>query len=161
MAGQPPEEGCRAAEPRDVARVATLMAQSIDQMRGQRGGEVLVRQRARTAPLEDEVTRLLDDTDRQVMVGTLDDAVIGFAVGRVERFRDGGLLGVIDDLYTDPGARELGVGEAMIDALIEWFTGRGCFGVDSIALPGDRATKNFFETAGLVARAIVVHRTLG
>ena len=35
---------------------------------------------------------------------------------------------------------------------------QGCFGVDSLALPGDRHTKNFFESFGLVARAIVVHR---
>jgi hypothetical protein len=32
--------------------------------------------------------------------------------------------------------------------------------VDSLALPGDRHTKNFFEAFGLVARAIVVHKTL-
>ena len=32
--------------------------------------------------------------------------------------------------------------------------------MDSLALPGDRATKNFFETHGLVARAITVHRRL-
>jgi hypothetical protein len=29
-----------------------------------------------------------------------------------------------------------------------------------MALPGNRATKNFFETFGRTARAIVVHRTL-
>ena len=38
--------------------------------------------------------------------------------------------------------------------------GQGCFGVDSLALPGDRHTKNFFESFGLVARAIIVHRSL-
>jgi hypothetical protein len=32
--------------------------------------------------------------------------------------------------------------------------------MDSLALPGDRATKNFFESFGLKARAIVVHRSL-
>ena len=37
---------------------------------------------------------------------------------------------------------------------------QGCFGVDSLALPGDRHTKNFFESFGLVARAIIVHRSL-
>ena len=66
----------------------------------------------------------------------------------------------VSDLYTDPGARELGIGEAMMDELIGWCRQRGCFGVDSLALPGDRHTKNFFESFGLVARAIVVHRPL-
>ena len=36
----------------------------------------------------------------------------------------------------------------------------GAVGIDSLALPGDRETKNFFETFGLKARAIVVHRSL-
>jgi hypothetical protein len=33
-------------------------------------------------------------------------------------------------------------------------------GIDAVALPGMRETKNFFEAAGLVARAIVVHKAL-
>ena len=39
-------------------------------------------------------------------------------------------------------------------------TAAGAIGVDALALPGDRATKNFFETFGLKARAIVVHLSL-
>ena len=54
------------------------------------------------------------------------------------------------------GAEDL----AMMEALVAWCRAQGCFGVDSIALPGDRHTKNFFESFGLVARAIVVHRSL-
>ena len=73
---------------------------------------------------------------------------------------DGGRLGVVTDLYTEPGRRELGIGEVMMEALVDWCREQGCFGVDSLALPGDRHTKNFFESFGLVARAIVVHRSL-
>ena len=47
-----------------------------------------------------------------------------------------------------------------MDAVLAWAGEQGCVGVDALALPGDRATKNFFETFGLVARAIVVHRDL-
>jgi GNAT superfamily N-acetyltransferase len=67
---------------------------------------------------------------------------------------------VVDDLYTEPGCRELGLGELTMEALVDWCRGQGCFGVDSLALPGDRHTKNFFESFGLVARAIIVHRSL-
>ncbi|MEZ5207350.1 MAG: hypothetical protein R2690_10330 [Acidimicrobiales bacterium] len=35
----------------------------------------------------------------------------------------------------------------------------GAVTVSTPSLPGDRSTKNFFESFGLVARAIVVHRT--
>jgi len=48
----------------------------------------------------------------------------------------------------------------LLDYVIEWATERHCVGVDSLVLPGNRETKNFFESFGLVARAIVVHRAL-
>ena len=54
----------------------------------------------------------------------------------------------------------MGIGEAMMDELVAWCAAAGCTGVDSLALPGDRHTKNFFESFGLVARAIVVHKVL-
>jgi hypothetical protein len=47
-----------------------------------------------------------------------------------------------------------------MDHVVAWCRAAGCFGIDSLALPGDRSTKNFFESFGLVARAIVVHRSL-
>ena len=37
---------------------------------------------------------------------------------------------------------------------------RACIGADALALPGNRATKNFFEQNGFVARSIVMHRPL-
>jgi hypothetical protein len=48
----------------------------------------------------------------------------------------------------------------MVDVMIAWATAAGCRGIDAIALPGARDTKNFFERMGLVARAIIVHRRL-
>ena len=48
-----------------------------------------------------------------------------------------------------------------MDEILVWCRSQGCIGVDSLALPGNRETKNFFESFGLVARAIVVHRSLG
>ncbi len=95
-----------------------------------------------------------------MLVGTVDGTVMGYGVGRVDELADGGRLGVVTDLYTEPGCRELGIGEITMQTLIDWCTERGCFGVDSLALPGDRHTKNFFESFGLVARAIIVHRPL-
>ena len=46
-----------------------------------------------------------------------------------------------------------------VSDLIAWAHEAGAVGIDALALPGDRATKNFFETAGLTARAILVHRS--
>lgn len=115
---------------------------------------------ARTVPYEARLEQELADPDVLVLAGTLDDAVVGYAVVHLEALADATTLGIIDDLYTEPDARSVGVGEEMMKALLAWCRARGCRGVDGRALPGDRHTKNFFEANGLVARAIVVHRSL-
>ncbi len=153
-------EGVRRAEPADVGRLAELAAAAVEELSAGRGGAGWARTTARRAPFEPAFESAIGADDHLVLVGTLDGTPMGYAVARVEALPDGGRLGVIDDLYVDPGAREVGIGEAMIDAILAWCRAEGCFGVDSLALPGDRHTKNFFESFGLVARAIVVHRSL-
>lgn len=160
MPNAAPEEGCRPAVDADLGRLAELAGQAVAELTAGRGGAVWARHRGRRAPYQDELAAQLADPDHRVLVGTLDGAVLGYGVARVEVLRDGGRLGIIEDLYTEPGGRELGIGEVVMQALIDWCADRDCFGVDSLALPGDRHTKNFFESFGLVARAIVVHRTL-
>ena len=160
MAVLAPQESCRPATAADLARVAELASEAVDQLRPGRGGELWARRSARHEPFEEALIADLAAAHRHIVVGTLDDVVMGYGVARMEELRDGGLLGVVSDLYTDPGCRELGIGELMMQALVDWCAELGCFGIDSLALPGDRHTKNFFESFGLVARAIVVHRSL-
>ena len=155
-----PEEGTRPATDDDVARLVELADAAVAELRQGKGGEVWSRVSARHAPFEPDLLAQIDGTDHVVLVGTVDDVVMGYGVATTQVLDDGSRLGVVTDLYTDPGARELGIGEAMMDALVDWCRDRGCFGVDSLALPGDRHTKNFFESFGLVARAIIVHRSL-
>ena len=126
----------------------------------ERGGSLFVAREARPEPVEESLRALLADPDGYLVAGSYDGAVLGYATGRIETLRNGRLLGVIDDVYVEPEARSVGVGEAMMDCLIEWFTGRRCMGVDSTALPGARETKNFFEESGFTARLLVMHRRL-
>jgi GNAT superfamily N-acetyltransferase len=156
----PPDEAARTAGEADVAAVAALIAAAADEKRGQKGGPLWFRRERRWTDPEPELVAALASTDHEVAVGTLDGTVVGYGLVRAERLGDGSLLGIIDDIYVDPGAREVGLGEALMDHLLDWCRAQGCFGVDSLALPGDRHTKNFFESFGLVARAIVVHRPL-
>lgn len=154
-------EGCRPALAADLARLAELAEQAVEELRTGRGGDVWARSQARPAPYRDSLADDLADPDHHVVVGTLDGVTMGYGVVGASELRDGTTLGVISELYTEPGCRDVGIGELMMEALLEWCRGRGCFGVDSLALPGDRHTKNFFESFGLVARAITVHRNLG
>ena len=154
------DEASRAALVADLPRLAELAEEAVETLRPGRGGELWARQLGRVSPFVDRLADELEAADHHVVVGTLDDVVVGYGVARVEVLRDAGRLGVVTDLYTDPGCRGVGIGELMMRALVDWCVAQGCFGVDSLALPGDRHTKNFFESFGLVARAITVHRPL-
>ncbi len=144
----------------DLAALTVLATEAVEELGPRRGGAVWRRQAARELPPTDSLRRDLDDDDVVVVAGTIDGTVVGYGVARVEVLRDGSRLAVVSDLFTTPGARGVSVGESMMNLLVEEATALGCFGIDSLALPGDRETKNFFESFGLVARAIVVHRSL-
>ena len=153
-------EAARPADAGDLAVLTALAESAVDELRPQRGGDLWWRREARPGSVGEALAALLADPDALVVVGSIDDVVVGYGVGRVEVLHDGTLLAVVDDLYVEPGAREIGVGELVMDELIAWATSRGCVGIDARALPGNRAAKNFFERFGLTARAIVVHRRL-
>ncbi len=125
-----------------------------------RGGRIWSVREARSGPPADVYGALLTDPSACVVVGTLDDVVIGFGVVSVETLSDGGRLGVVSELFVDAEARAVGVGEAMLETMVGFCTRESCVGVDAFALPGHRAAKNFFEESGFTARAIVMHHAL-
>lgn len=153
-------EGCRAATPDDLPTVVELAQALRAEIEPIRGGPLWARREALPPPLDDGYARLLADPDVCFLVGTIDDVVVGFAVGLTEHLHDGAPLGVIRDLYVEPEARSIGVGEELANHLVAFFAEQGCVGVDAWALPGHRMTKNFFEDQGFVSRGIVVHRRL-
>jgi ribosomal protein S18 acetylase RimI-like enzyme len=152
-------EAARPATAADIPALAALAEAAADELAPTRGGAVFLAREA-APPGPDRFVAALRDDDVLVVAGTVDDELIGYGSVRIETLRDGSRLGVIDDLFVLAGARGIGVGEAMVELLIEFCRRRDCAGVDAVALPGNRATKNFFETFGMVARAIVVHRSL-
>lgn len=144
----------------DLPRLSALAREAIRELTDQKGGIVWQRHAARLEPVEDGMARDLADPATQILVGTYDDAPVGYSVTTVEQLADQGSLAVVRDLFVEPDARGVGVGAALMEAILAWAGERECIGVDALALPGSRATKNFFEAFGLVARAIVVHRDL-
>ncbi len=155
------EEGCRPASTADLPRIAELNRAVIEELSPMRGGAVWKAREARPEPLEDGLADLLDNPDARVLVATIDDTVVGYAVVHLEYLADGSILGVIDDIFVEEGARQVGLGELMIDDLMTWCEERKCVGMDAMALPGHRATKNFFEESGFTARQLVMHHHFG
>jgi GNAT superfamily N-acetyltransferase len=153
-------EAVRPATTDDVAAVAAIGRRVLADLGEQRGGELFTRREARAEPFEGDLEAAIDDPARHLVVGTFDEVPFGYGLVRRERLRDGADLAVLEDFVVDPAARGVGIGEAIMDAVLDWARAEGCIGIDAMALPGDRETKNFFESFGLKARALVVHRDL-
>jgi len=153
-------EAARPATHDDVPRLAELNRLALADMAAFRGGTLYAVREARAEPLDDAIAAAIDDDAQYVLVGTIDDVPIGYAMATTEALRDGARHGVITDLFVEGEARGVGVGEALMDALLAWFAEAKCSGVDAVALPGDRTTKNFFEGSGFTARLLVMHHRM-
>lgn len=153
-------DAARRATVDDLSTILALAAELRDELVPMRGGSLWSRTAAYPDPLEATFRALLDREDALVLVGTIDDVIVGFGACSVAVLRDGSRLGQIVELFVTPEARSVSVGEGLLGQLVEWCRGEGCVGVDAFALPGHRAAKNFFETAGFTARALVMYHEL-
>ena len=176
-------EGVRPAGPADTARCVALLLAAAAEARQARGGVFLTEGAVGTGgagreatagdgppAVRDLIRRWSGAADATLLVATFEGVAVGLAAGTIEAEGAGpsgpdgvgvGSLGRIRCCYVEPAARSVGVGSAMVEALLEWFTARGCRGVDALALPGDRSTKQLLETAGFKTRLLVLHRSFG
>lgn len=153
-------DAARTATAADVRAIAELASELRTELTPMRGGQLWSRREARADASAAAYGALLEDPGTVVAVGTIDDVVVGYGVCVIERLRDDTHLGTIPELFVTPEAREVGVGEQVIALLVAECRARGCLGIDTLALPGHRAAKNFFEGSGFTARAIVMHHAL-
>lgn len=160
-------ESVRPATATDLARCAELLGQARGAAAGQRGGRELETIGAGTgmavsagSPDEDLVAAWAGGTGQTLVVGLFEGVVVGIGAGEVRAVGQQ-RWGRVLCCYVEPAARTVGVGSALLASLLEWFGAQGCAGVDATALPGDRATKQLYEAAGLKARLLILHRPLG
>jgi len=153
-------ESSRPASAEDIPRVVELARLMRAELTAMRGGALWAEREAWPEPLDDAYAALVARDDALVVVGTIDGVVIGFGAVVVETLRSGARLGVVTDLFVEEEARSVGVGEAIVGALVEHCQAADCAGIDAAALPGHRAAKNFFETHGFTARALTMHKHL-
>jgi N-acetylglutamate synthase-like GNAT family acetyltransferase len=150
-------EGVRRAEIADLDRCRELVAEAIGASSVQRGASLLVA--AAGGGAHELVDRWHDDPSAVLLAGTYDGVVVGVAAGTLAAL-DGRRLGRVECCYVEPDARAVGVGSTLVETLVAWFAEQGCTDVDALALPGDRSTKQLFESSGFKARLLVLHRSL-
>ena len=111
-------------------------------------------------PVDEVFDQALKDPDSVIYLGMIDDVILGFIMARSEPLLSqagGQRVGSIRLVFTEPEAREVGVGEAMRDAILAHLRAVGHRLFDAHVLPGHRLVKNFFESGGFAARSIVMH----
>jgi GNAT superfamily N-acetyltransferase len=153
-------EDARAATTDDIPRVLELAGELRAELRAMRGGHLWETREARVQPDLEAFDQLLHADGARVIVGAIDGVVVGYGTAELETLRDGTRLGIIGDLYVEPDARSVGVGEAIAEQLVAFCVDAGCIGIDAFALPGHRQAKTCFERAGFTARALVMHKRL-
>lgn len=151
------EVSARLAVAADAPEIARLLADAVIALDGQRGAAQWL---ATEAPAAPDAAELAAGSPLVWLLGCIDDVPVGVAAAGEVRWRDGRVVVRAEVVYVDPGAREVGVGEALVDELLALAGRRGAVALESTALPGDRELKNLFERVGLVARAIVVSKAL-
>ncbi len=113
-------------------------------------------------PVSDTLERALEAPDTIVLVGEIDGVTFGFLVARVRSMLPQAgeeKIGSIILVYVDEDARQVGVGEAMLNEVMADLRRRGIAKFDAHVLPGHRLAKNFFESGGFSARSIVMHHS--
>lgn len=135
----------------DAAVVAQLEADARAALIEQRGGPAHLAER----PPVGDWAALAHSADRPVWVSTIDDVVVGYLELEIANE-----VARVMQVFVDPLAREVGFGDWLLEAAIEEGRQRGCNVIEGFALPGDRATKNLYERAGITARKITVSKQL-
>jgi ribosomal protein S18 acetylase RimI-like enzyme len=140
-----------AGEPADTLQLEYLEAEARAALVDQRGGQRwLVEHRAVGTTWDDRCATA------DVWLAHIDAVVVGYLVAELGT----DLIVRIDQVWVTPQARELGFGDALLDAAIGSARSRGAIAVEGQALPGDRQTKNLYERAHIVARLITTYRAL-
>ncbi len=145
----------RPATPVDVDEVARLWDLAVGPLSGQRGGPMLA---ASLLQHRVRATTAISDSQNVVVLGLVDTVPVGISFATLRSVGDR-RVATVELLYVEPQARRIGVGEEMLELLIEQCEPWEPTSIDAPALPGDRATKSFFEAHGFKARLLVMQRS--
>ncbi len=154
-------EASRPAGEHDIARIVELAHVMRAELSVMKGGAIWLQREAWPDPLDARIPRAASNGTTRSS-SSAPSTTSCSASGRQWSNGCGPAtsLGVITDLFVEEGAREVGIGEEIMDDLVAFCTERGCIGIDGFALPGHRATKNFFEENHFTARMLTMHHRL-
>ena len=139
----------RVAQAEDVDQLRALEAEARAPLGDVRGGPMWLEEH----PPVGDWAPVVAGAGR-VTVAEIDGVLVGFLQMAAPDPR--GVAAVVQ-VFVLPEARELGFGDILLAASIEWARSVGAIALEGEALPGDRDTKNLYERAGITARKIITY----
>ncbi len=125
-----------------------------------RGGEVLLEISPNSEDIHKAFSAFLESENHVLIVGLFEDVIVGYGHLEFSMTNSNKKMASLKEIFVLKDARSVGVGECMMNLITDTAVKNTSCGIDSFALPGDRETKNFFESQGMVARLINVYRSL-
>jgi len=135
----------------DAVDLEALEAEARHWLVVQRGGPAHLAER----PAVGDWVTLVGREDQHVWVAAIDEIVVGYLQLQIV-----GATAEVMQVYVHLEAREIGLGDWLLEAALAASRSLGCTVLEGTALPGDRQTKNLYERAGIKARKITVSTPL-
>ena len=97
--------GTRVAKTSDLQELVGLYRRFRQDLADERGAAVHLVKEAFVEPLESLMSSVVQDDNRLVILGLVDQVPVGIAIGRIEELANASRLVVVEALYVDPPAR--------------------------------------------------------
>ena len=101
----------------------------------------------------------LESEDKAILIGEFDEVPVGFMLIHLFPLAND-LAARVDEVFVHLDVREVGVGEHLMNAAIDWANANGASQLLGRTFPGDRHMKNFYERFKVTARLIEVSKKL-
>ena len=150
-------DSARLAEADDLTSFVHLHFLSRSGIEGHKGSDLWLERKSLNVEPKDLFNQLLVDERYGCILGLFENCPFGFLIAEVTQLY-GETSVDIHEVFVEQDARKVGVGESMMEFLIDWAKKKSAKSITSRALPGDRELKNYFERYKLTARMIEVER---
>ncbi len=142
-----------------VEELEEFLAEISGELALRRGGTQLLGELGHPVELAQKISESSEDSF--ALTVTLNSTLSGLIWAKIVRNEFGDRVCLVPVFAVLKDARRHGVGNELFSALETWVASRNVTAIEFTALPGDRHTKNFCESNGLVARSLKMYKAFG
>ena len=138
----PEFESARFAAKSDYENFQQLFISSRNEADTYKAADIWFALEALEAPPLQIFSDYLESEDKLILIGEYNNVPVGFMLVHLFRINDD-IAARVDEVFVHQDMREVGVGEHLMDAAINWAKGNKAKHILGRTFPGDRHMKNF------------------